>query len=162
MDPFSTFDNLREAYLRYLDSPFWLRYQALREERRLLLDQDRKLYREPMIEPLSPYIQSPYTVELACRRLNISTDVSDFIAQGLFPNRDRQLYQHQFDAWQDSRAGAPVVVTSGTGSGKTECFLLPILASLIEESKRWRLPDAASFQSALVELPRSRTHFPTR
>jgi len=30
-DPFLTFNELRSAYLRYLDSPFRLRYQALME-----------------------------------------------------------------------------------------------------------------------------------
>ena len=30
-----------------------------------------------------------------------------------------------------------VIITSGTGSGKTECFLLPLAAALIEESVRW-------------------------
>ena len=39
-DPFAIFDNIRTAYLRYLDSPFRLRYDALLEERRALLDQD--------------------------------------------------------------------------------------------------------------------------
>ena len=34
------------------------------------------------------------------------------------------------------------MVTSGTGSGKTECFLLPVLAALIEESARWERPAA--------------------
>ncbi len=44
-NPFRIFDELREAYLRYLDSPFRLRYQALLGERRDLLDADRQLYR---------------------------------------------------------------------------------------------------------------------
>ena len=105
MDPFTTFDNLRQAYLRYLDSPFWLRYQALRQERRQLLDQDRQLYREPMVEPLPPYTLSGFTVDQAAANLGVSPDVADFIAQGLFPNRERQVYQHQFEAWQDSLEG---------------------------------------------------------
>ena len=35
-----------------------------------------------------------------------------------------------------------VVITTGTGSGKTECFLLPLLASLVAESTAWGAPDA--------------------
>jgi Lhr-like helicase len=141
MDPITTFESIRDAYLRYLDSPFWLRYQALREERRQMLNQDRKLYREPMIEPLPPYELSDHNVAQACAALGVQPDVAEFLAQGLFPDRQRRLYRHQFEAWQASRQGQAVVVTSGTGSGKTECFLLPVLASVIEEASRWVAPE---------------------
>ena len=36
-----------------------------------------------------------------------------------------------------ARQGRNAVVTAGTGSGKTEAFLLPILAGLLEESGDW-------------------------
>jgi Lhr-like helicase len=40
-----------------------------------------------------------------------------------------------------SHAGAPGIVTSGTGSGKTESFLLPVLAQIISEAKTWPKPE---------------------
>jgi DEAD/DEAH box helicase domain-containing protein len=45
-------------------------------------------------------------------------------------------YRHQIDAWQALAGTHParsVLVTSGTGSGKTECFLIPILDDLCRE-----------------------------
>ena len=44
-------------------------------------------------------------------------------------------YQHQCETWQLLRHEPPhsVVVSSGTGSGKTECFLVPILDALIHQ-----------------------------
>lgn len=52
-----------------------------------------------------------------------------------FP-RDRQPYAHQLEAWQAlAKPGQSVLVTSGTGSGKTECFLVPILDVLARETK---------------------------
>ena len=51
-----------------------------------------------------------------------------------FP-RMRFPYQHQLETWKflkQERAHS-VVVTSGTGSGKTECFLVPILDDLVRE-----------------------------
>src|SRR5690606_5797030 len=36
--------------------------------------------------------------------------------------------------------GQPGVVTSGTGSGKTESFMLPILASIAKEATKWPKP----------------------
>lgn len=50
-----------------------------------------------------------------------------------FPG-DRRPYRHQLEAWQaliESRRS--VLVSSGTGSGKTECFLVPILTDLASE-----------------------------
>jgi ATP-dependent helicase YprA (DUF1998 family) len=39
----------------------------------------------------------------------------------------RPLYQHQVEAIERIQRGRNLVVATGTGSGKTECFLLPIL-----------------------------------
>ena len=134
-DPFRVFEQIRQAYLRYLDSPFRLRYDALRSERRSLLDRDRQLYREPLIEPIPPYKSSELTVGEACARLGVPTEAADFLTRGLFW-RELPLHQHQFDAWERSRFGQGVVVTSGTGSGKTECYLLPVFAYLVEDLLR--------------------------
>ncbi len=141
-NPFAVFDEIRKAFLRYLDSPFRLRYDALLDERRSLLDRDHQLYREPLFEPISPYEDCGLTVSEACRRLGIHQDVSEFIGTGLFPPT-RALYRHQLQAWEASRQGRAVVITSGTGSGKTECYLLPVFSYLVEESLRgWGAPAA--------------------
>ena len=137
-DPFQTFDQLREAYLRYLATPFWLRYPALMEERQELLDQDRQLYRKPLFEPVVPYELSGLSVRAACGKLGISTDIAEYfeVPGGLFP-AGRELFRHQLQAWEASRSGDAVVVTTGTGSGKTECYLLPVFAYLVGESTKW-------------------------
>lgn len=42
--------------------------------------------------------------------------------------RDRAPYAHQLTAWEESLANRrSVLVTAGTGAGKTECFLIPLL-----------------------------------
>ncbi len=49
-----------------------------------------------------------------------------------------KLYYHQEEAINKISSGHNVVITTGTGSGKTECFLYPILNSIareIEEGK---------------------------
>ncbi|MCX4177660.1 MULTISPECIES: DEAD/DEAH box helicase [Paraburkholderia] len=44
-------------------------------------------------------------------------------------------YVHQLKAWETLLAPTPksAVITSGTGSGKTECFMVPILEDLVRE-----------------------------
>jgi ATP-dependent helicase YprA (DUF1998 family) len=54
-NPIRFFENLRDIYLRYLDSPFDLRYDDLTAERRQLLDQDGRIFRRPLIEPNPAY-----------------------------------------------------------------------------------------------------------
>lgn len=51
-----------------------------------------------------------------------------------FP-RQAHPYSHQLEAWRILSRSEPqsVVVTSGTGSGKTECFMVPILDQLVRD-----------------------------
>ncbi|MBI2930713.1 MAG: DEAD/DEAH box helicase [Planctomycetes bacterium] len=146
-NPLAIFEDLRDTYLRYLDSPFDLRYPDLVAERRQLLDTDGRLYRRPLIEPVPAYQACGQTFQQVAQSLLGSswtpaalTDLVTFVSQGLFPPT-RELYTHQREVFAESTAGGhDVVVTTGTGSGKTECFLLPIAASLIRESLGWGPP----------------------
>lgn len=52
-----------------------------------------------------------------------------------FP-RDRRPYGHQVKAWNALRANKSVVVATGTGSGKTECFLVPTLDDAVREAEQ--------------------------
>lgn len=143
-NPIALFDNLREMYLRYLDSPFDLRYPELVAERRALLDVDGRLFRQPLIEPIPAYQSSNQAFQgIAQAHLGNSwsqqdiSDLAEFISLELFPP-SRFPYAHQEQALVESVVnGNDVIVTSGTGSGKTECFLLPIIAALIRESRAW-------------------------
>lgn len=49
--------------------------------------------------------------------------------------RDLQPFKHQAESWKALREGKSIVVTSGTGSGKTECFMYPVLSDLYEQKK---------------------------
>ncbi|WP_373054431.1 DEAD/DEAH box helicase [Thioalkalivibrio sp.] len=49
--------------------------------------------------------------------------------------RDRHPYRHQLEAWETlaREPAQSLIVASGTGSGKTECFMVPILDRLVRE-----------------------------
>lgn len=51
-------------------------------------------------------------------------------------------YTHQVQAWKTLQSEPPTsaVITSGTGSGKTECFMVPILEDLIREQAQLDAP----------------------
>lgn len=44
-------------------------------------------------------------------------------------------YKHQAESWKELKDGNSIVVTSGTGSGKTECFMYPVISDLYEQTK---------------------------
>ena len=54
---------------------------------------------------------------------------------------DRPLYLHQEKAINKIVAGENVVVSTGTGSGKTHCFLIPVINELLREQEVGALND---------------------
>ncbi len=152
-NPLALFRNLRDLYLRYLDSPFDLRHPDLSRERREMLDRDGRLWREPLLEPVPHYPLCGQDFGAMLRSVLGSTwnsslieDLEQFVGPALFaregqPPHERQPWVHQREVFVESILnGRDVVVATGTGSGKTECFLMPILGALVRESARWGAP----------------------
>jgi DEAD/DEAH box helicase domain-containing protein len=131
---------VRDAYMRYYDTAYWLRDRRLREERRALLRGDGVVFTEPLIEPVVPYVPGP-TIAETCETAGVADDVANDLASVVFGKDTAfRLHHHQAEALCVSLSRDAeqrnVVVTSGTGSGKTEAFLLPVLARLLEETGR--------------------------
>ena len=53
------------------------------------------------------------------------------LSQALIAAGIHSLYSHQLEAWIHSRAGANILLTTGTASGKTLAYNLPVLAELL-------------------------------
>src|SRR5690554_2362868 len=142
--PTSIARELQDAFLRYVDTAYYLRDPALREERNFLLREPGRLFTEALLEPVLPY---PATVPLseAISQISVSSTAVSTAATALFQRfisggEPILLRQHQAEALATSLSTSGprnIAVTSGTGSGKTESFLLPLLSRLAEESSRW-------------------------
>lgn len=135
-DLIGSFERLDEMYRLYIRSAFPLRWPALEEERDRAVMQDGVLRRPPLIEPLPRYQLSPYTIDSAGAAL--SPEYAGLTALGSGIMGANTLFEHQ---WRSLRTvledDRDIVVTTGTGSGKTECFLLPLFALLARESTAW-------------------------
>ncbi|MEU4360494.1 DEAD/DEAH box helicase [Promicromonospora sp. NPDC023987] len=134
--------SINETVLRYIDTAFYVRDEGLRRERRRLLTEDVRLLPYPLLEPVLPYDGVVDAFE-ACRDAGLTEEEAEWLVHGLFGTEagtEVRLRQHQADALRvatsKSGPGNPVI-TSGTGSGKTESFLLPVLARLLMESRTW-------------------------
>lgn len=140
--PSSVSGAIREAMLRYIDSAFWLRDPELRDERRKLLTVDSPLVMDPLVEPVIPYERTVNAVQAAIDG-GLSRKEAGQLIGGVFGSTDLagvRLGEHQSQAMHialgEGRRRNPIV-TTGTGSGKTEAFLLPVLARLIKEARSW-------------------------
>jgi len=144
-DPVGAFDTVRDNFIRYIQTVFGTRFHSIEAEREELLREPDVLYQEPWIEPLPIYQKSGKTIQdLKEEDLPSINDqeLSDFkslVACGLFG--DYELYDHQTEMLKTVLEGRNCVVTAGTGSGKTEAFLLPLFAYLARESSDWAAPD---------------------
>jgi ATP-dependent helicase YprA (DUF1998 family) len=138
VDAGELFESLRADFFRYYDTPFALADKRVEAERRSLLDQDGVVWREPWIEPLRPHLSSRRSFEEDCVEAGAHPDLASFARAGLLPGDEiERLYLHQAETLCAALAGRNTVITAGTGSGKTEAFLLPILSSLLSESEHW-------------------------
>ena len=144
MDVIGAFERVRDSYIDYVKTAFGTQYPGLEAERERLLRQSGAICQEPWIEPIPRYRSSGKKVwDLSASDLpGLSPqEVSDFqnlASCGLVG--DFALYDHQVAMLSKVLAGESAVVTAGTGSGKTESFLLPLFAYLVHESSGWSQP----------------------
>jgi DEAD/DEAH box helicase domain-containing protein len=134
--PLEVYDYVLEAYKRYYDSAFWMREPLLMQERAQLLGQSGVISQEPLIECVLPY-PSVVSSGDACKAAGLNEEVTALLGKIVF-GENYKLKEHQAQALKTSlrdKSGElhNFVVTSGTGSGKTETFLLPIIARLLSE-----------------------------
>ncbi len=132
------YERLERVYRLYIKSAFPLRYSALSEERDMLLQKEGILSQPPLVETLPIYPSSGRNLQKAASDLSSEYRDLQYLAQTLFEPHI-SLYEHQWRSLTEVlRNGRDIVVTTGTGSGKTECFLLPLLAQLAYESTSWQ------------------------
>ena len=130
IDPIQLADVIKEKFERYLLTTFKVaaNYPDLAGQLEREIKKPGRLFRGPYLQGLSPYRMGESIHELINKGV-----LPDSIKTFPFLSDVKQpLYQHQSKAIRLLRANKNVVVASGTGSGKTFCFLIPILAQILE------------------------------
>jgi ATP-dependent helicase YprA (DUF1998 family) len=136
VDVIATAEHLGLTYRRYLRSLLPVRNPELARALRDAIDGSPMLTKGPVLEATPPY--------------QAGASLRDLIADGVLPAGfarlagpalplDRPLYAHQEQAIRKAAAGRNLVVATGTGSGKTESFLLPVLSELVAERDAGKL-----------------------
>jgi ATP-dependent helicase YprA (DUF1998 family) len=133
--PADTFGRLRDDLFRYYETPFRLRDCHVMRERRELLDRPGVVWQQPWVEVLQSYALTGLGMEKALLTAGAPRELVDFSRCGLLDFDD--VFVHQREALASALRGKNVAVTAGTGSGKTEAFLLPVLSAILTESQSW-------------------------
>lgn len=162
LDPIGGFDRIKDFFISYLETSFRIADRTVAADRRRLLETANVFATTPFVEPVLRYKTYPKSIDamvgdaggpisslprpaqVAFAELTLSglfdgePAGGEVKRKGLYPP-----YSHQIEMLERGiHAGRPAIVTSGTGSGKTESFMLPILAAMSGEAVGWSRPDA--------------------
>ena len=127
---------MREALASYIEATYHLSNPKVVDLRRRLLTHGG-IAQTPYIESTPAYVGNR-----KFSSLQINPKVRDFLSAMAAEESEQLLfdppYEHQAQALEltvkPEAGGTGIVVTTGTGSGKTESFLLPVLARLADEA----------------------------
>ena len=146
MNPIEIANELRETYLRYLETSFYLKNPSLQKQFcKLLQDKSQPpLVREPILEITPSFVAGKTLPELVEDNV-LSKAFSKVNFHHLMSKKDegswenwwqRPLYQHQEIALRKAISEQKnLVIATGTGSGKTECFMYPVINQLLKEKE---------------------------
>lgn len=141
-DPVAVFDAIKGSIISYVESAFGTCSVTFEQDRRRLLQEPGNVFQEPWIEPLPEYKAGKHVDDLTLQDFPgfDETGVAAFkslLKAGLF-RKNFPLYTHQLRMLRKSLEGRHAVVVTGTGSGKTESFMLPLLATIAKEATSWQ------------------------
>lgn len=125
--PINASSKIVEKYQRYLNTIFQIEDIDYKEQFEKSIKEDALFAKGPYLDVSDIFAKGKNILEL--------------IEEGVLPksfckmkmNLLRSLYKHQELAIRKSISGENIVVSTGTGSGKTESFIIPLLAELCKE-----------------------------
>lgn len=131
LDPIVTANAIEATYLKYLDTTFG----PTEPDRHFQFEMALKnagLTKGPFLQATPPFLHGDSIQDL------MDEGVLSHLWNQLAPSipLTRALYKHQSEAVRKSVSGnRNLIVSTGTGSGKTESFLIPIIDSLLREKE---------------------------
>ena len=132
INPLEATKAIEKNYLNYLSTAFRFQDERLQIQLRELLGQGNRFVKGPVIEA-TPSYKNGKTIEELIRAGVLTTEFRNLKSESLPINRS--LYLHQEEAISKIvKLKRNAIVATGTGSGKTETFMIPILNHLLIQS----------------------------
>ena len=131
MQPFGAVEKIKESYQRYVETSFPLKDAALLKEFRRLIKDEHLLWQEPYISLSRPFQSGGTLADLVSEDI-VGSELLDGADDMNAPDlKFSRLYEHQrlaierLTTFQEKARNT--IIATGTGSGKTESFLIPII-----------------------------------
>lgn len=137
MDEYSienTHEALKDRLIEYIETAYFGKNDELRNLCKDELELEGVMWKEPYIEANPAYAS---VINGITQSKNVPADVKEILSEmidrglGVYKNP----YSHQIEALESFYRGKDLFVATGTGSGKTECFMWPMISKLIREAK---------------------------
>ena len=132
-----TIDELRDALTEYIEATYHIGHPTMVRQRRRLLEEPGGIFQFPYLESTPRYVAGERYENMS----GIPQAAREALTQLADPNLGKPLlfnppYSHQAEAIEEVLGNKKnLMVMTGTGSGKTESFLLPILGKLAIEAQ---------------------------
>ncbi len=149
-------EQLRRALCDYIEATYHISAPSLISQRKELLDRPGTISQIPYLESTPRYVTGEsFNLMEGLPEAALETYMSVSKPDGELPQLVYDPpYRHQSDAVRATLVdGRNIVVMTGTGSGKTEAFLLPILGKLACEAKNRPVSFAHSAMRTLILYP---------
>ena len=138
LDPVGSWQQLQENLKRYIRSAFGTNSSSFESDRQNLLDTPGVLFQEQFLEMLQSYKSGKRLIDLDEDDLPGMSPLARKVFQSLagaeLMPQTATLYLHQQRMLKAAMERKHCVVVTGTGSGKTESFLLPVFASIVKDA----------------------------
>ncbi len=138
-NPYKSSINIKEELVDYITTIFPFSNENLKN---IFLDKLNQIVSKGPYLDIKPAFETKYSIddlikknEMSYLFANLEKGKSNDEFHKVQIPLTRPLYTHQVEAVLKSKT-KNLVVTTGTGSGKTECFLLPIINELLSEKEK--------------------------
>jgi len=140
-NPAKAAEEIKKEYMGYISTTYHFRDQKLQE--RLKCELEKTVSKGPFVE-IKDTFKTGDSIDGLIKRGVLSPLFKELESDKSFPPKlpvTRKLYKHQENAIEKIVGGKNVVVSTGTGSGKTYCFLIPVINELLRELEVGSLSD---------------------
>ncbi len=132
----ATIEELQGTLKGYLEAQYHVRSNALIAQRSNLFDADGVISKRPLLEATPVYEAGTTYGAIKGLPPGVASALKSLAELTPRVGIPSTPYEHQARALAEFFGGKDIVVATGTGSGKTETFLAPIIGSLIAENAR--------------------------